>query len=109
LPPQLARLARRAGLGLGRLGAVSYQSSGDIFIAFGRAEPEPDSRSLQHFAALVNEALDPLLKAVVEATEESVVNALLAAPTMVGLHGNTVYAIPRKRLLDVLRKYHALR
>lgn len=108
LPHQMARLARRAGLGLGRLGAVSYQSSGDLFIAFGPAEPPENGRGLQEFSTLPNHALDPLLLATVEATEESIVNALVAAETMTGVNGNTVYALPHARLVEVLRKYHVI-
>lgn len=105
LPHQMARLGRRAALGLGRLGAVSYQTSGDLVIAFGPAVPAADNQGLVHFAALPNESIDPLLQAVVQATEESVVNALLAAETMTGVDGHTVYALPHERLLEVLRRY----
>ena len=108
LPQQMARLARRAPLGLGRVGAVSYQSSGDLFIAFGPAEPPPDSRGLQHFTALPNDAIDPLLQATVQATEESIVNALVAAETMVGINGNTAYALPHSRLIEVLRQHRII-
>ena len=109
LPQQMARLARRPALGLGRLGAVSYQSSGDLFIAFGLPLPEPDSRGLLHFTALPNDQLDPLLQAVVQATEEAVVNALVAGETMVGLDGRTVYGLPTERLMSVLRKYRIVK
>jgi D-aminopeptidase len=109
LPQQMARLARRPGLGLGRLGAVSYQSSGDLFIAFGLPVPEPDSRGMLHFTALPNDQLDPLLQAVVQATEEAVVNALVAGETMVGIDGHTVYGLPTERLLQVLRKYRVVK
>jgi L-aminopeptidase/D-esterase-like protein len=105
LPNQMARLVRRAALGLGRLGAISYQSSGDLFIAFGPAEPEPDSHGLLHFTALPNDAVDPLLRGVVQATEEAIINALVAAETMVGRDGNIVYALPHDRLLEVLRRH----
>jgi D-aminopeptidase len=108
LPQQIARLCRRAALGLGRLGAVSYQTSGDLFIAFGPAEPAPDKKGLQHFATLPNADLDSLLAATVQATEESIVNALVAARTMVGVDGNTVYAIPHDRLVAALRKYRVM-
>ncbi len=109
LPQQMARLARRPALGLGRLGAVSYQSSGDLFIAFGLPVPEPDSRGLLHFTALPNDQLDPLLQAVVQATEEAIVNALLAGETMVGVDGRTVYGLPSERLISVLRKYRVVK
>jgi D-aminopeptidase len=109
LPQQMARLARRPALGMGRLGAVSYQSSGDLFIAFGVPQPDPDARGLLHFAALPNDQLDPLLQAVVQATEEAIVNALVAADTMTGVDGHTVYGLPHDRLQQVLRKYRVIK
>ncbi|MBL9008516.1 MAG: P1 family peptidase [Myxococcales bacterium] len=109
LPQQMARLARRPALGMGRLGAVSYQSSGDLFIAFGVPQPDPDARGLLHFTALPNDQLDPLLQAVVQATEEAIVNALVAADTMTGIDGRTVYGLPHDRLLQVLRKYRVVK
>lgn len=109
LPQQMARLARRPALGMGRLGAVSYQSSGDLFIAFGVPQPDPDARGLLHFTALPNDQLDPLLQAVVHATEEAIVNALVAADTMTGFDGRTVYGLPHDRLLQVLRKYRVVK
>lgn len=109
LPHQMMRMARRPSLGMGRLGAVSYQSSGDIFIAFGPAEPEADTRGLQHFAVLPNDAIDPLLQATVQATEEAILNALFAAETMVGIDGHTVYGLPHDRLMTILRKYRVVK
>ena len=109
LPHQMARLARRASLGLGRLGAVSYQSSGDLFIAFGPAEPAVDGRGLQNFSTIPNDKIDPLLQATVQATEEAILNALVAAQTMVGVNGRTVYGLPHDKLLQVLRKYHVVK
>ena len=106
LPHQLQRLLRRTALGLGRLGAVSYNSSGDLFVAFGLPQPEPDATGLALWRALNNEELDPLFQGAVQATEEAIVNALCAAETMVGADGNTVYALPHDRLRALLRKYH---
>jgi D-aminopeptidase len=108
LPHQMARLVRRVSVGLGRLGAVSYNSSGDIFIGFGMPEPEPTATGIQTWTAISNEGIDKLLQATVHATEESIVNALIAAETMVGASGATVYALPHDRLREVLRKYGRL-
>lgn len=108
LPHQMTRLVRRVSVGLGRLGAVSYNSSGDIFIGFGTPEPEPSSTGIQTWTAISNEGIDKLLQATVWATEESIVNALIAAETMVGASGATVYALPHDRLREVLRKYGRL-
>jgi D-aminopeptidase len=106
LPHQLQRVLRRAGLGLGRMGAVAYNSSGDMFIGFGLAEPVPSDSGIELWRALTNEELDPLLQAAVQATEEAIVNALVAAETMVGKNGNTVYALPHDRLRALLLKYN---
>ncbi len=108
LPHQMTRLVRRISVGLGRLGAVSYNSSGDIFIGFGTPEPKVGATGLQTWQALPNEGIDKLFQATVRATEESIVNALVAAETMVGANGVTVYALPHDRLRQVLRKYGRL-
>ena len=108
LPHQLQRLLRRTALGLGRLGAISYNSSGDLFVAFGLPQPEPDATGLELWRALNNDDLDPLFQGAVQATEEAIVNALCAAETMVGVDGNTVYALPHDRLRALLSKYHRL-
>jgi D-aminopeptidase len=106
LPHQLKRIARRAALGLGRLGAVAHNGSGDIFIAFSTAGAELGAvdRVLAH-RALPNEALDPLFTAAVQATEEAVVNALAAGRDMVGDQGRSVSGLPHDALREVMTKY----
>jgi L-aminopeptidase/D-esterase-like protein len=109
LPTQLRRLARRAALGIGRAGGAGENSSGDILLAFSTANPgaaRPDGLAI--LTMLPNERMDPLLEATVDATEEAIVNAMIAAETMTGADGNTVYALPQDRLLDILKKYHRL-
>lgn len=108
LPHQMTRLVRRISVGLGRLGAVSYNTSGDIFIGFGTPEPPVSATGMQTWQALPNEGIDLLLQATVRATEESIVNALVAAETMVGANGVTVHALPHDRLRQVLRKFGRL-
>ncbi len=110
LPHQLKRIAKRASLGLGRNGSIAANGSGDIFIAFTTAHPEigTEEGGLFDLRMLGNASLDPLFEATVEATEEAVVNAMVAAETMSGVNGNTVYAIPHQRLREVLRKYNRL-
>jgi L-aminopeptidase/D-esterase-like protein len=108
LPHQMARLVRRVPLGVGRLGAISYQTSGDLFVGFGTAEPVVDAKGIQVWRSIPNEGLDPIFRAVVWATEEALVNALVAAETMVGPNGATVYAIPHDALRAVLKKYNRL-
>ena len=110
LPHQLKRLARRIPIGMGRNGAIGSNSSGDIFIAFSTANPSasrPQARLSAEF--LPNARLSPLFEAAIQATEEAIINALVAAQTMVGINGNTVHALPHDRLRQVLAKYNRLR
>jgi D-aminopeptidase len=107
LPNQLKRLAKRAALGVARTGAVSTNSSGDLFIAFSTAVPASiDGR--EHWSTLKNDDLDPLLAATVQATEEAIINSLVAAKTMRGVNDNTFFALPHDRLREVLGKYNRL-
>jgi L-aminopeptidase/D-esterase-like protein len=109
LPHQLKRLARRVPLGIARVGGVAANGSGDIFIAFSTANPGAFSREeAVGVGMLPNDLLTPLFLGVVEATEEAIVNALVAAETMTGVDGNTVYALPHGRLVEVLGRYGRL-
>ena len=109
LPHQLKRVARRAGLGVGRLGGVASNSSGDIFIAFSTANARASRDSgLAQVSMVSNEQITPLFEATVQATEEAVVNAMVAARTMTGADDLTVYGLPHDRLRAVLRKYNRL-
>jgi L-aminopeptidase/D-esterase-like protein len=106
LPHQLKRLARRVSLGLARTGAVSGNGSGDLFLAFSTA----NSGAWRPGAAtqvdmLGNDQLDPVFAAVVQATEEAVVNSLVAGRDMTGHQGRRVMALPHDRLRAVLKKY----
>ena len=106
LPYQLKRMARRAALGLGRLGGFAANGSGDIILAFSTANPNAAHRDREAVIRMIpNDFSDPLLEGVVQATEEAVINALLSAETMSGINGNTVYALPHDRLIDLLKKY----
>jgi len=106
LPHQLKRLARRVPLGISKVGGYGSNSSGDIFIAFSTANPGAAAREgLLATEMLPNEAMSPLFLATVQATEESIVNAMVAAKTMVGINGNTVYALPHDRVIDILRDH----
>ena len=107
LPDQLKRVAKRAALGVARTGGVSTNSSGDLFIAFSTAVPVA-AGIRQEWSTLRNEELDPLLAATPQATEEAIVNALIAARTMKGINNNTYYSLPHERLREVLRKYNRL-
>lgn len=109
LPHQLDRLARRVPLALGKLGSLATNSSGDLFVAFSTRAPTTDSDGVQRWQALPRDQIDPLFAATVEATEEAVVNALVAARTTEGVNGNKVYQLPLRRLQEQLRHHHRLR
>jgi L-aminopeptidase/D-esterase-like protein len=110
LPHQLKRLARRASLGLARVGSISGNGSGDIFIAFSTANFEAArSRKVVRVEMLPLDRMDPLFEATVQATEEAIVNALVAAETMRGIDDRQVIALPHDRLIQVLKKYNRLR
>ncbi len=109
LPHQLKRVATRVALGIGSLGGRGEDSSGDIFIAFSTANPEAvKTKGLAQLTMLPNEMINPIFRATEEATEEAVVNALVAAETMTGRDGNKAYAIPHDRLKAVMKKYGRL-
>jgi L-aminopeptidase/D-esterase-like protein len=109
IPTQLKRVAHRVTDGLGRLGSTSGNGSGDIFIAFSTANPHSyygdKPATIQ---TMINDDLDPLFEATVQATEEAVVNAMVAAETMTGRNGHRVIALPHDQLRDVLKKYNRL-
>ena len=105
LPHQLKRLAKRASLGLARSGSVAEHSSGDIFIAFSTAKAvQPVGDEVVAVQMLPSEKMTPLFTATVQATEEAIVNALVAAETMTGINGNKVYALPHDRLRAALQE-----
>ena len=109
IPTQLKRVARRASLGLGRNGSYSGDSSGDIFLAFSTANPGAiNPKGVHDLKMLPNESLDPIFLATVQATEEAVINAMIAAETMTGIDGHTAIALPHDRLREVLKKYNRL-
>jgi len=109
IPTQLKRIARKISLGLGRDGSYSGDGSGDIFIAFSTANPGAvGSKGLHQLTMLPNDSLDPIFLATVQATEEAVVNAMVAANTMTGIDNHTVIALPHDRLREVLKKYNRL-
>lgn len=113
IPTQLKRVGRKVSLGLGRDGSYSGDGSGDIFLAFstanpGAVAPQGNSKELHELAMLPNDSLDPIFLATVQATEEAVVNAMVAAETMKGIDDHEVIALPHDRLREVLKKYNRL-
>jgi D-aminopeptidase len=109
LPNQLKALAQRVPLGIARVGGNGEIFSGDIFLAFSTQPLGEVDKSNVRSVNMVNlPGLTPLFEATVQATEEAILNALAAAGTMTGCDGNTIYALPQDRLLDVLKKYGRL-
>jgi L-aminopeptidase/D-esterase-like protein len=109
LPQQLKRLARRVSLGLGRDGSISGNGSGDIFIAFSTANPRAEgSKTVVDVKMVPNDSLDPIFAATVQATEEAIINAMVAAETMTGIENHKVIALPHDKLRAVLKKYNRL-
>jgi D-aminopeptidase len=106
LPTQCTRLAKRATVGLARTGGTGHNGSGDIFLAFSTGNHLlSDMSALIALKMIPNDLLNPFFNAVAEATEESIVNALVAADTMTGWQGRTAYALPHDDLQRVMRKY----
>jgi D-aminopeptidase len=106
---QLKRLARRAALGLARNGSVAGNGSGDIFVAFSTANSGVANASgVASLTMLPNEGMNGLFEATVEATEEAIINALVAARTMTGVDDHRVLALPHDRLQEVLQRYNRL-
>lgn len=116
LPHQLKRVAKRAALGLARNGSIADTESGDIVLAFSTAttnafvpEGQPTGNANTSLTMFLQEPpLDNIFEATVQATEEAIVNALVAGETMVGVDGNRVYAIPHDKLREVLHRYNRL-
>jgi D-aminopeptidase len=110
LPHQLKRVAKRASLGIGRMGGTASNGSGDIFVAFSIANPGADGKAGPvNIQMLGNDQLSTLFEATAQATEEAITNALVAARTLTGANGFTVSALPHDRLREVLKKYNRLR
>ncbi|MCW3111714.1 MAG: family peptidase [Segetibacter sp.] len=110
LPHQLKRISARVALGVGNVGGRGENGSGDIFLAFSTANPSAFQR--ENFASvneLPNDQINPLFEATVQAVEESIINAMVAAETMEGINGNKAYALPHKRVVEILRKYNRIK
>ena len=109
-PHQLRRIAQRVALGVGRTGGTAGNGSGDIFLAFSTANPGAFRRGGPSAIQMMsNDDMNGIMDATVDATEEAIINAMIAARTMVGANGNTIYAIPHDQVRDILRKYGRLR
>ena len=110
LPHQLKRMAARVPIGIGLTGGLGNNGSGDIFIAFSTGNPTAFQRdAFTQVTALPNDIINPLFEATVQATEEAILNAMVAAETMEGINGNKAYALPHDLVKEVLRKYNRFR
>lgn len=110
IPTQMNRLARRATLALGRMGSYSGDGSGDIFVSFTTANSgavKPPG-GIANIRMLPNGRINPLFLATVNATEEAIVNAMVAAKTMTGADGHTSLALPHDQVREILKKFHRL-
>lgn len=106
LPHQLKRIAQRVSLGIGVVGGRGTNGSGDIFIAFSTANPNAFNRKDNTTVEqLSNDVMNPLFEATVQSVEEAIINAMCAAETMEGINGNKAYALPTKKVMQVLKKY----
>ena len=107
----LKRLAKRAFMGLARTGGIASNGSGDYVVAFSTAYriAHEQQEPLESFALLRNDHTSPLFLAAIEATEEAIINSLFAAETLTGTEGHRVEALPKKRVLELLKKYHRIK
>jgi L-aminopeptidase/D-esterase-like protein len=109
LPHQLKRLIKRSALGIGRMGGIGGNSSGDIFVAFSTANPKTDvATGTTAVQMLSNNVINGLFEATIEATEESILNALIAATDMTGADGLMMPAIPHALVIELLTKHNRL-
>ena len=110
LPHQLKRIAQRIPLGIGVVGGRGSNGSGDIFLAFSTANENAfnrdDTASVETFP---NDLITPFFEATVQAVEEAIINAMMAAENMEGINGNKAYALPHDLLIDVLKRYNRIK
>ncbi len=110
LPHQLKRIATRASIGVGIIGGRGENGSGDIFSAFSTGNPTAFQReNFKKVDLFPNDLIDPLFEATVQAVEEAIINAMVAAETMEGINGNKAHGLPHKLVVDLLKKYKRLK
>lgn len=108
LPHQLQRIVNRIPSGLAKVGGIGHNSSGDLFIGFSTAAITEGDDGIKNLQMLGNGLIDPFFVATVQCVEEAILNAMVAAETMTGINGNTVYALPHEELRSVMKKYRRL-
>jgi D-aminopeptidase len=110
LPHQLRRVARRAALGIGRMGGIAGAGSGDLFLAFSTGSTGgADTTRVTTIRMLRDERIDPVYEATVQATEEAILNAMFGARTITGADDLRVSALPHDRVRSILQKYGRIR
>ena len=110
LPHQLKRIANRVSLGIAKMGGIGGNGSGDIFLAFSTANKNAFNRNNETSVQMYpNDKMGVLFTATIQATEEAIVNALVAAKTMKGINDNTVPALPHDALINILKKYNRIK
>jgi len=110
LPHQLKRITARVPIGVGKVGGRGENGSGDIFIAFSTANPSAFQReNFTKIDELPNDLINPLFEATVQAVEEAIINAMVAAETMEGINGNKAFGLPHKLVMDALKKYNRVK
>jgi len=110
LPHQLKRIAQRVSLGIGKVGGIGGNGSGDIFIAFSTANKNSFSRTKETTATIFsNDQMGALFNATIQATEEAIINALVAGTTTKGINDNTVYGLPHEAVIKILKKYNRVK
>jgi L-aminopeptidase/D-esterase-like protein len=102
---QLGKLCKRVPIGIGKLGSGYENGSGDIFLAFSTANEDAFTATKTTIEILSDEMMDPLYKAVAEAVEEAILNALFAGETMDGIQGNKVFALPQDQVIRILKEH----
>jgi D-aminopeptidase len=109
----LTRLAKRAFMGLAKTGGIAHNGSGDYVIAFSTDStlrvPHTSRERKQTVSVLTNDAISPLFMAAIEATEEAIINSLFAATTTKGIAGHVIEALPKEKVMEIMRKYNRIR
>jgi L-aminopeptidase/D-esterase-like protein len=110
LPYQLKRVSQRVPIGIGKLGGIGANGSGDIFIAFSTANQDAYIREGKTTVETIsNDWMNDIFEATIQAVEEAIINAMIAAETMEGINGNKVYALPQNKVINILKKYNRIK
>jgi len=110
LPHQITRICKRVALGIGRAGSYAFHESGEIVVGFSTANmvPRTTKKMLAKVSFLLDPRMNPLYRAAVDATEESILNALCMANDMTGVNGHFAPALPLDEVRAILERYHHL-